>query len=149
MNAPTSLASRTVAPGNSLLGRLLVADAVLTVPMAAAFVLGASPLADLTGVAAATLRAIGLGLLALAALFLVVGRSRPVPVQAACALVVVNVLWVGASVLALSELWWPLTGWGSLMIAVQGTVVAVLAIAQIMAGISGVRTREVAGDANA
>lgn len=116
------------------LARLLVLDGLLTVPMAAAFVVAAGPLERATGIDAGALLVIGAFLLALAAAFIAAGRARRLSIAAACALVAVNVAWVGASVAALAGAWWTLASWGVALVAAQAGVVAVLAIAQSAAG---------------
>lgn len=109
----------------------LLLDALLTVVTAPVLVLAAAPIASLTGLPLGLVRGAGIVLVVWAGWFPVVLRHdppRPGPVEV---VLVVNVLWVLASVVvALGAAGRP-TGAGVAFVAVQAAAVAGLTVAQV------------------
>jgi hypothetical protein len=119
----------TTAPAPADLLRLaLRLDAVVTGLNGAAYLLAASPLADLLGLPAGWLRGTGVFLLAYAAAVWLVG-IRPTP-TAVRTVVAANALWAAGSVLVvLAGLGSPTTV-GAVWLVLQALVVAAFAVLQ-------------------
>ncbi|MGY1707707.1 hypothetical protein ACI79C_24355 [Geodermatophilus sp. SYSU D00697] len=111
-----------------LLRPALRLDAVVTGLNGAAYLLAASPLADLLGLPAGWLRGIGVFLLAFAAAVWLVG-TRPAP-AAVRTVVTANALWAaGSVVVVLAGLGSPTTV-GAVWLVLQALVVAAFAVLQ-------------------
>jgi hypothetical protein len=119
----------TTAPAPASLLRLaLRLDAVVTGLNGAAYLLAASPLADLLGLPAGWLRGTGVFLLAYAAAVWLVG-ARPTP-SAVRTVVAANALWAaGSVVVVLAGLGSPTTV-GAVWLVLQALVVAAFAVLQ-------------------
>ena len=123
--------ARTVRPG-ALLRAALKLDAVVTGANGIAYVAAAGPLADLLGVPAGALRAIGAFLIVLAAAVWLVG-ARPAPRRGAVsAVIAANVLWVADSVAVLAAGAWSPTTAGAVWVGLQAAAVAGFAGLQLV-----------------
>jgi hypothetical protein len=121
------MTTTTTAPA-PLLRLALRLDAVVTGLNGAAYLLAASPLADLLGLPAGWLRGTGVFLLAYAAAVWLVG-TRPTP-TAVRTVVAANALWAAGSVLVvLAGLGSPTTV-GAVWLVLQALVVAAFAVLQ-------------------
>ncbi len=138
MAVTTSLTSAAGAR-RDLLGVSLRLDAVVTGANAAAYLVAAGPLADLFGVPAGALRAIGAGLAAFT-VFVWLTARRPRR-GAVLAVIAINATWVLDSVLAAAlGAWSPETA-GTVWILLQAGTVAGFAALQA----AGLRRRSAAG----
>ena len=102
----------------------LVADAAATVATGALLAVGASLLADLTGLPASATLPLGLFLIVFAAFVGWVGMQRETPCGAAMLIVIVNAAWVVASILVVLAGAFPLTLLGVAFVLVQAVAVA-------------------------
>jgi hypothetical protein len=138
----TSIAlPRDRAPAGGLLRAALKLDALVTGANAVAYLALAGPLADLLGVPAGALRAIGAFLAVFAAAVWVVG-ARPEPSPAAVrAIVAANVAWaVGSLVAFAADAWSPTTA-GAVWIVLQAVTVALFAALQVAGYLEASRLR--------
>jgi hypothetical protein len=140
MTAADSLVlPRDRAPAGGLLRAALKLDALVTGANAVAYLALAGPLADLLGVPAGALRAIGAFLAVFAAgVWVVAARPNPPAVRA---IVAANVAWAAASLVAVAaEAWSPTTA-GAVWIALQAVTVALFAALQVAGYLEASRLR--------
>jgi hypothetical protein len=138
----TSIAlKRDRAPAGGLLRAALKLDALVTGANAVAYLALAGPLADLLGVPAGALRAIGAFLAVFAAAVWVVG-ARPEPSPAAVqAIVAANLAWAAGSLVALAADAWSPTTAGAIWIVLQAVTVALFAALQVAGYLEASRLR--------
>lgn len=113
-----------------LLRRAILLDAAASGLLGVAMALAATPLADLLGLPTGLLRWAGAALLPFALLLGALGSREHPPRPAASAVVAVNLLWIGGSVLLLVAGRVDPTPLGTAFVVVQATAVACFATLQ-------------------
>jgi len=132
-SAPTAFASHFGDDRLALLRASLKLDAIATGLVGAAALAGGPLVADLLGLPATLLVAVGAFLVPYAALVWVAGASRALVRRGARAAIWVNLLWVVLSVAALALGWLAPTVLGTAVVLLQAAAVAVFAALQIVA----------------
>ena len=122
----------TAADRNGLLRLALKLDAVATGALAVLGLAAASLLDGLLGTPASLLWPIGLALLVYAAAIWVIGTRPRISRPAAWSAVVLNLLWVAASVATVLAGWLPLTTLGTAFVLIQAVAVLVFADLQYL-----------------
>jgi hypothetical protein len=115
-----------------LLRRSLQLDAVASGALGVLLVAAGPALGELLGIPVAVLVAVGLVLVAYAALLWILGTRRHLPTPASWAVVAGNLLWVAASVLVAAAAWWTPTAAGTAFVVVQAAAVALFAVLQFL-----------------
>jgi hypothetical protein len=105
---------------------LIRADGLVCAVSGAAIAVAAPWLDDILGIPLSVLLAVGVGLVAYAAVLLVLAR-RGAPAAGVCAVVAANVLWALASVAVVAGDWLTLTAAGTALVLLQAAAVAGLA----------------------
>ncbi|GAA2830125.1 hypothetical protein [Crossiella cryophila] len=126
----TTQVSAATANPTGLLRLALRLDAVASGAMGVLLLLGSSFLAELLGLSAGLLLGAGVVLVVFAAGVATVGLRRQLSRVGAWEIVVINALWVVASVVVAAIL--PMTGLGVAFVLVQAAAVAVFAELQVV-----------------
>lgn len=132
-SAPTAFASLFGHDRLSLLRASLKLDALATGLVGAAALVGGPFVADLLGLPATLLVAVGTFLVPYAALVWLAGASRALVRRGAQIAIPINVLWVALSVAALALGWLAPTVLGTAVVLFQAAAVALFAALQIAA----------------
>jgi len=117
---------------NSFLRTVLLADAIASGATGLLMIAGAGLLDGLLGLPVALLREAGLVLIPYVAFVAWVGTREAISRSAVQAIIVLNVLWVAASIGVLVSGWVAPTMLGTAFVIAQGAVVAVLAELQFV-----------------
>ena len=121
--------SMSVAEQPPILRRALTANWIFSATGGVLLLVLAVPLSEVLGVPAAVLAIVGIGLVPFAALVRTVGRSHPIDLRAASAVVVADALWVAGSI-AVAALGGLLTTTGIVIVLLVAAVVAGFGVAQ-------------------
>jgi hypothetical protein len=115
-----------ISPSPFSLRNLLLVDALSSAAMGVLLALGSTAISDLTRIPPALLLYAGFGLLPVTAFMTIVATRAAVSPAAVRLIIAGNALWVAASLLLLVTPWIEPNGLGSVFIAGQALVVAVL-----------------------
>jgi len=124
------MAKLTLSRRIPLLRRALLSEAVLTGATGSLMFLGAGPLADILALPAGMLRNAGLVLLPFVACIAYLATRERMPRAGIWAVILINELWVAASIVLLLRGWVAPNGLGVTFVLFQALVVAVFATAQ-------------------
>lgn len=140
------LRAATTKGSDALLRLALKLDAVATGAVGA-LSLAASPILDedVLGIPATALGAIGLFLIAYAAVVWAIGSRQEISRLAAWAVVVANVDWVILSVVTLAAGWFDLSGLGAALVIAQAVAVLLFADLQLLGLRRGGKSANVTG----
>jgi hypothetical protein len=124
------MAARQSSP---LLRQALLADAAICAAAGLLMLPGAGFLASLFGLPEALLRSVGLALIPYAAFVAYTATRRPIPLGAVWAVILLNALWAGASIILLLGGWLTPNTLGTGLVLFQALVVAGFAAVQYLA----------------
>ncbi len=119
-------------PRDGLLRGALKVDALASAGTAIAYLVAAGPLADLLGLPAGFLRAVGAFSIVYAAYAWFTATRSRMPLTASTVIAVGNLVWFTASVVVVLAGWHSPTATGSVWILMQGVLVAGFADAQLL-----------------